>query len=150
MGKILCATRGGEAAIENQKRAIQRAKETGDELIFFFVVNVGFMAYADYALRSDVVTAEMDKMAEFLMAMAVERAEKMDQPASYIVKHGDFVEELKETVREEGITLVVLGRPGDQENAFQITGLRELAQSIAEETGVQVWIPGIEYSAEDD
>jgi nucleotide-binding universal stress UspA family protein len=150
MGKILCATRGGEAAIENQKRAIQRAKETDDELIFFYVVDVEFMAHADYALRSDVVTAEMDKMAEFLMAMAVERAEKMGKEADYIVKHGKFVEELEETVREEDITLVVLGRPGDEESAFQLGGLRELARRIADETGVQVWIPGIEYSAEND
>jgi nucleotide-binding universal stress UspA family protein len=150
MGKILCATRGGEAAIENQKRAIQRAKETGDELIFFYVVDVEFMAHADYALRSDVVTAEMDKMAEFLMAMAVERAEKMGKKADYIVKHGNFTEELKETVREEDITLVVLGRPGDEESAFQIGGLRDLAKSIAEETGVEVWIPGIEIKGESD
>jgi nucleotide-binding universal stress UspA family protein len=150
MGKILCATRGGEAAIENQKRAIRRAKENGDELIFFYVVDVEFMAHADYALRPDVVTAEMDKMAEFLMAMAVERAEKMDKEADYIVKHGNFVEELEATVREEDITLVVLGRPGGEESAFQISGLRDLARSINEATGVEVWIPGIEVKSESD
>ena len=70
MGKILCATRGGEAAVKNQQAAIQRAKESGDELAFFYVVDVEFMAHADYALRSDVVTSEMDKMADFLLAMA--------------------------------------------------------------------------------
>ena len=144
MGKILCATRGGEAAIENQKAAIERAKNTNSDLIFFYVVDVEFMAHADYAIRSDVVTGEMDKMAEFLMLMAVERAEKRGVPASFIVRHGQFGEELKATVVEEGITLVVLGRPGGEESAFALSSLTALAQNVAAETGVDVWIPGVD------
>lgn len=144
MGKILCATRGGEAAIENQKAAIERAKNTNSDLIFFYVVDVEFMAHADYAIRSDVVTGEMDKMAEFLMLMAVERAEKRGVPATYIVRHGVFSEELKDTVVEEGITLVVLGRPGGDESAFALSGLTALAKNITAQTGVDVWIPGVE------
>lgn len=144
MGKILCATRGGEAAVETQKAAIERAIRQDDELIFFYVVNVDFLSHADYALRSDVVTGEMDKMAEFLMAMAVERAEKYDKEASYIVKHGNFVEELKKTIRQQDITLVVLGRPADEDSMFELEGLRRLAQEVADETGADVWIPGIE------
>lgn len=144
MGKILCATRGGEAAIETQKAAIDRAIRQDDELIFFYVVNVDFLSHADYALRSDVITGEMDKMAEFLMAMAVERAEARDKKASYIVKHGNFVEALKETVAEEDVTLVVLGRPADEDSVFELEGLRRLAEDIADDTGADVWIPGIE------
>lgn len=144
MGKILCATRGGEAAIENQKAAIERAKNTNSDLIFFYVVDVEFMAHADYAIRSDVVTGEMDKMAEFLMLMAVERAEKRGIPATYIVRHGVFSEELKDTVVEEGITLVVLGRPRGDESAFALSGLTALAKNITAQTGVDVWIPGVD------
>lgn len=144
MGKILCATRGGEAAIENQKAAIERAKNTNSDLIFFYVVDVEFMAHADYAIRSDVVTGEMDKMAEFLMLMAVERAEKRGVPATYIVRHGVFSEELKDTVVEEGITLVVLGRPRGDESAFALSGLTALAKNITAQTGVDVWIPGVD------
>jgi nucleotide-binding universal stress UspA family protein len=148
MGKILCATRGGEAAIENQKQAIQRALTNDDDLIFFYVVDVEFMAHADYAIRPDIVTGEMDKMAEFLMAMAVERAEKAGQPASFIVRHGNFVEKLKDTIQEQDITLVVLGRPAE-ESAFELQGLRDLASSVAAETGVDVWIPGSEFVGDD-
>jgi hypothetical protein len=86
----------------------------------------------------------MDKMAEFLMVMAVERAEKRDVPASYIVRHGQFGEELKATVVEEGITLVVLGRPVDEDSAFALSSLTALAQNVAAETGVDVWIPGVD------
>ena len=144
MGKILCATRGGEAAIENQKKAIQHAKETGDELIFFYVVDVEFMAHADYALRADVVTGEMDKMADFLLAMAVERAAKEGVETTAIIRHGNFVEKLKDTVASEDITIVMLGRPGEEESAFRLNQLKELANNIEKETGVDVWIPGLE------
>ena len=143
MGKILCATRGGEAAIKNQEAAIKRAKEQADELVFFYVVDVEFMASAHYAVRSDVVTDEMVQMADFLMAMAVERAEKQDVEATYIVRHGKFAEELKATIEEAEITLVILGRPGEGESAFKLAGLQQVAASLEEETEVEVWIPGL-------
>jgi flavin-binding protein dodecin len=144
MGKILCATRGGEAAIKNQEAAIERAREQADELVFFYVVDVEFMASAHYAVRSDVVTEEMVQMADFLMAMAVERAEKRDVDASYVIRHGNFADELKATVDEAGITLVILGRPGEEESAFRLAGLEQFAASLKEETGVEVWIPGLD------
>jgi nucleotide-binding universal stress UspA family protein len=144
MGKILCATRGGEASIRNQNAAIQRAKEGGDELFFFFVVDVEFLAHADYALRSDVVTSEMEKMAHFLMAMAVERAEKQAVKADYIIRHGHFGEELRATVKEQNVSLIILGMPGGEESAFKVAGLQSFAEEVHKDTGVEVWIPGID------
>nr|MBN1229339.1 universal stress protein [Anaerolineae bacterium] len=143
MAKILCATRGGEAAIKNQKAAIARAKENADSIIFFYVVDVEFLAHANYALRSDVVIGEMDNMADFLMTMAVERAEKEGVEASFIVRHGTFAHQLKETILEEEVSLVVLGKP-EEESAFVLAGLQALASSLKKETGVEVWIPGLE------
>src|SRR5690606_39818957 len=64
MGKILCATRGGEAAIETQEAAIRRAIDQNDELIFFYVVDIEFLVHAAYALRSDIVEEEIDKRSE--------------------------------------------------------------------------------------
>jgi nucleotide-binding universal stress UspA family protein len=144
MGKILCATRGGEASVRNQNAAIQRAKEGGDELYFFFVVDVEFLAHADYALRSDVVTSEMEKMAHFLMAMAVERAGKQSVKADYIIRHGHFGEELRATVKEQNVSLIILGMPGGEESAFKVSGLQSFAEEVHKDTGVEVWIPGID------
>ncbi len=149
MGKILCSTRGGEASIRAQEAAIRRAKETGDELIFFYVTDVEFLAYANYALHSDLVASEMDHMAEFLMEVAVERAEKEGVTATYLIRHGHFAEELMKAVQEEGITLVILGQPGEGESTFRLTELQALAQRIREQTGAAVWIPGLDKDAED-
>jgi nucleotide-binding universal stress UspA family protein len=141
MGKILCSTRGGDASVRTQQAAIRRAKESGDELVFFYAFDMEFLAQADFVVRSDVVSEEMDKMADFLMAMAVERAGKEDVEARYIIRHGRLAEALKAAVEEEGATLVVLGRPVDDKSAFQLHGLEKLAESVQAETGVEVWIP---------
>jgi nucleotide-binding universal stress UspA family protein len=141
MGKILCSTRGGDASIRTQEAAIRRAKENKDELVFFYAFDLEFLAQADFVVRSDVVTEEMDKMAHFLMAMAVERAGKEGVEARYVIRHGRFADELKAAIAEEGATLVVLGRPADEKSAFEPRGLKELARSVKEETGVEVWVP---------
>ena len=90
MGKILCATRGGEASFHAQDAAIEQAKNSGDQLVFFYVFDLEFMNQAHYAMRPDVVEDEMDKMAKFLLAMAVERAQKQGVEAMTVIKHGFF------------------------------------------------------------
>jgi nucleotide-binding universal stress UspA family protein len=144
MGKILCSTRGGDASIRTQEAAIRRAKAEGDELVFFYAFDMEFLVQADFVVRSDVVLDEMDKMAHFLMSMAVERAQKEAVEARYVIRHGRFVEELKAAIEEEEATLVVLGRPADDRSAFDPHRLEELAQSVEAETGVKVWIPSFE------
>lgn len=141
MGRILCSTRGGEASVRTQEAAIQRAKESGDDLIFFYVSDLEFLRQANYALRTDVVTEELDKMGDFLTAMAVERAERAGVKSESLVKHGEFLEQLKAAIEEESITTVVLGRPAHEESVFELTALQELAENLQQETGVEVWIP---------
>jgi hypothetical protein len=50
MGKILCATRGGEASYRIQDAAIALAKERGDTLLFLYAESVfelsGLQAFA--------------------------------------------------------------------------------------------------------
>lgn len=135
MGKILCATRGGEASTRTQDAAIGKARETGDELIFIYIYDVEFLALAKYALRSDVVAKELDRMAEFLMTMAVERATERGVDARYTIRQGAFAEELAAAAQEEQATLVILGCP-DEENVFEIEHLRELTERLQAETGI--------------
>ena len=142
MGKMLCATRGGEASIRTQKAAIRRAKGSGDELIFFYAADVEFMAQANYALRPDVVAEEMEKMGEFLLLMAVERSQKQGVEARYVIRRGKFGEQIREAIKEEDATFVVLGRPAEgSKSAFNLDRLQSFADSLKEEMGVEVWIP---------
>jgi nucleotide-binding universal stress UspA family protein len=140
MGKILCATRGGEASYRTQDAAIALAKECGDELLFLFVVDTHFLDRAGHAVRPDVVAEEMSHMGEFLLAMAQERAQRHSVAATYLLRRGEFRDELKATACEEGVDLVVLGQPAGTGSAFAPADLEAFAAEIESETGVDTRI----------
>ena len=102
-----------------------------------FLVDVEFLTKTARAVRPDVVTAEMDKMAEFLLAMAKERADKQGVTADYCLCHGSFREELKNVVQTMDVALVVLGKPAGDESAFALEELESFAAEVQNETGVE-------------
>jgi len=139
MDVILCATRGGEASIQTQQRAIELAKERGAKLIFIFVSDVSFLdSYT--APRVPSMEGEMEHLGEFLLLMAKERAEKAGVEADFIVKKGDFSSALIDAAQEYEASLVILGRPADD----SITTLEyledKLSQHISEETGAEALV----------
>jgi nucleotide-binding universal stress UspA family protein len=140
MGTILCATRGGEASYRSQDAAIALAQERGDGLLFLFVVDIRFLQKAERAVRPDVVTAEMEKMGEFLLAIAQERAQKQGVEARYVLRHGDLRHELKAAASEEAVDLVVLGKSAGTGSAFVPADLEAFAAEIEAETGVKARI----------
>ena len=140
MGKILCATRGGEASYRTQDAAVALAKERGDELLFIFVVDTHFLDKVRRAVRPDVVAEEMCRMGEFLLAMAQERALKQGVAADYTLRRGEFRDELKAAAGEEGVDLVVLGKPEGTGAAFMPAALEAFAVEIEAETGVEARI----------
>ena len=140
MGKILCATRGGEASYRTQNAAIALAQERGDELLFLYVVDIGFLDKTASAVRPDVVATELENLGQFLLLMAQERAEEQNVKASYILRRGDLREELKAAAQLPGVVLVVLGKPAGDESAFVPASLKTFATEIEDETGTPVHI----------
>ncbi|MFZ5915647.1 MAG: universal stress protein [Chloroflexota bacterium] len=140
MGRILCATRGGQASYRNQDAVITLAQERNDHIVFLYVVDTDFLGFTERAVRPDVVATELERMGEFLLAMACERAAKRGVEASYCIRHGKLITALKEAAVEQKATLVALGRPGGDESRFQLASLEKLTAEITEETGVQTRI----------
>lgn len=156
MGKILCATRGGEASYRTRDAAIALAQERGDELLFLYVVDIGFLSKMARAVRPDVVATQMEKMGEFMLDMTRQRAQKQGVEAGFVLRHGDLREELKAAVHEQDVTMVVLGRPAGTASFFVLSGkansetalpggrraglesLHAFAVEIQAETGAQV------------
>lgn len=134
-GKILCAIRGGEGSIPTQEAAITLAHEKGNELVFFYVADINFLADANYALHTDIVEDEIEGMGHFLMDLAIDRAEAAGVEARSIIKHGDFLDELVRTAKAAHATLVVLGRPADN-NQFEQEQLTALAARLEAQTGI--------------
>jgi len=134
---ILCATRGGEASIRTQKRAIEIAKERNAKLMFIFVCDTRFLEQYT-APRVPAMEDEIQKMGEFLLLMEKERAEKAGVEADYTVRMGKFRSSLIEAAKELNVSLVVLGRPADN-NLTTLDYLENrLSPSIKEETGAEV------------
>ena len=120
--------------------------------MFLYVADVEFLNKTARAVRPDLVMTEMEKMGEFLLAMAQERAQKQNVVASYILRHGRLRDELMAAVHEQGITAIVLGKPASNQSAFgppdrtppsggaSLTRLRAFAAEIEAETGVEVFV----------
>ena len=139
MGKILCATRGGEASYRTQDAAIALAKEQGDTLLFLYVVDLHFLDKTAGAGVVDV-EREMVKMGQFLLLMAQERAVEQGVTAEMICHKGQVREGLKSVAHEEKVSLIVLGRPADLESVFQLADLQAFAAEVESETGIETRI----------
>jgi hypothetical protein len=139
MGKILCATRGGEGSYASQDAAVALAKERDDDLIFLIVVDVSFLNQTAAPLVVDV-EARLEKMGHFQLAMAQERAIARGIEAQAVVRRGRLGSELVAAVRDLGISLVVLGRPMSHTAVFEEDALQAFAAALQAETGVEVRI----------
>lgn len=139
MGKILCATRGGEASYRTQDKAIALAKDEGDALVFIYVVDIHFLDKTAAPILVDAEN-EVTKMGKFLLVMAQERAADQGMEAEILLRHGDLLEELVAAATEQEASLILLGRPADTESVFQLAGLEKFAAEIEVQTGVETRI----------
>lgn len=139
MGTILCATRGGEASNRTQDKVIALAKESGDELLFLFVVDLHFL---DKTAAPIVVDVENDiaEMGEFILLMAKERAAKEGVESRILIREGEVIEELEKAAIEEEVSLIVLGSPIGEGSVFKLAELEQLAERIEADTGIKVRI----------
>lgn len=140
MKKILCATRGGEASQKTQDAVIAMAKEEGATILFLYVVDVEFLRLTARGVRPDVVSAEMEHMGEFLLALACERAAAQGVEAEACLRHGSLVAALESAARDEGADAIAFGRPAGPESSFALADLEALAEQIEEDTGIKSYI----------
>jgi nucleotide-binding universal stress UspA family protein len=139
MGKILCATRGGEKSKRTQEKAISLAKERGDTLLFLYVLDLRFLDKTAAPIVVDV-EQEMVKMGEFLLLMAQERAIQQGVDATTISRKGELRAELERVARSEDVSLIVLGRPASDKSVFQLASLEVFADELEAKTGVKTLI----------
>jgi len=137
MGKILCATRGGEDSQRTQEAAIALAKERGDDLVFLYVADASFLDRIAAPVVVDV-ESELDQMGRFQLILAQEQAAEQGVAAEIAIRHGHLRTELAAAAREMGATLVMLGRPQGRTAVFDEADLEEFAAELEERTGVGV------------
>jgi nucleotide-binding universal stress UspA family protein len=139
MGKILCATRGGEGSYQTQDAAVVLAKERGDELLFIYVLDTSFLNQTAAPLVVDI-EARLAKMGRFQLTMAQERAAAQGVQAEVLVRRGRLRAELAAAAQEFDVDLIVLGHPANQGAVFDEAALQSLASSLESKAGVKVLI----------
>lgn len=137
MSLILCATRGGEASIPTQEKAIELAKERELALAFLYVADSSFLNKTAAAVVVDV-DEELTNMGEFLLTMAVERASEHGVTAEPVIRSGVIRDVLPEVARELGATTIVLGRPAGESSRFQESEFEKFREWLKAETDAEV------------
>jgi nucleotide-binding universal stress UspA family protein len=137
MSLVLCATRGGEASIPTQEKAIDLAKEKGLALAFLYVADSSFLNKTAAAVVVDV-DEELVNMGEFLLTMAVERAAEKGVTAELVIRTGVIRDVLPEVSRELGATMIVLGRPAGESSRFQESEFEKFSGWLQNETDATV------------
>jgi nucleotide-binding universal stress UspA family protein len=139
MSGILCAIRGGPASRGPIELGIQLAKQTGERLHFLFVVNLDFLKMTETS-RTQVLSAEMRGLGEFILLTAQATADKSGVIAEGSVRQGDVMEEIVTLAKELEVSHIVLGRPRleEQPSVFTPDRLQSFVRFLEDETGSKV------------
>lgn len=139
MGPIVCATRGGEASIRTQERAITLAKERESELIFLYVVDTSFAGAVSEAM-ADTLADELRRLGKCLLRLAQTRAREQGLQAKVVVRTGEIKLGIEQFLREVDSSTLIVGSPRTDagRQTFDAQGLDSFASEIQEATGAEV------------
>ena len=140
MNTILFPTRGGQTSYSNQDAVIALAKQWDAQLIFLHISNVHFLEKLGYVRHTKIVQNELEDMAEFLLAMACERAEKAGLNAKMVVRQGAFTEAVHNVINEHQVDALVIGAPGSTNAVTTTDFLQSLIQEIRESHQIEVLV----------
>ena len=138
MDKVLCAIRGGEEGYRTQEAAAALAVERGAELVFLVVLETAFLP--EQGSGGLDMRGTLTRMGNSLLFHAAERARHLGVEARGVLREGHPREQIQAAVRDEGASIVVLGRPQGRYDKFSLTSLEDFAAEIAESTGAEVKI----------
>lgn len=141
MGAILCPTRGGEASYATQDYAITLARERSHPLIFLYVSDVRFL-FKGSGAAVGALEETLDDMGEFLLTMALDRAQAQGVSAEYVLKHGSFRNALEDSIGEFNVDTVILGAPTGDDRVTTIEYLNDLMEFLRGELEVEAIIVG--------
>jgi len=146
MSSIVCATRGGEGSRAAQMAAIRRAKETGEPLLFLYIVDPDSLEEKIADSLKEAILAELVWMGESLLRIAQKRANLAHLNTEIKIRRGNVHEEIVRFMKDVEADLLVLGAPrGTTANIFGDDAIERLAEVIRQETAVSVEIVRPDY-----
>jgi hypothetical protein len=146
MNEIVCATRGGEASRAVQMAAIEQAKESGNPLVFLFVVSPDSVVDVESGLE-EAVLEELTWLGKAVLNVAEDRAQGEGMDSEKVIRIGNVRDEICGYLTEHGASLLLLGAPRSATTSiFGDDPVERFASSIHDTTGVDVAVvrPDIE------
>jgi nucleotide-binding universal stress UspA family protein len=139
IGRIVCATRGGEAGRRTQERAISLAKERGVALDFLCVFEPDLANDLNKELAA-AVYAEQRWLGRALLGIARARAKKAGVHAGTEVRFGPVLQTIEAYLRQVGASALVIGAPRVDSTLamFKPSRMEGFAAQVERDTGVEV------------
>lgn len=138
MQAIICATRGGEGSRVAQMAAIREARQTGQPLIFLYVIDPATLGDVDDVLLP-ALHAELNWMGRTLLQVARQRAEAAGLLVRIVIREGQVRAEIDRFLQEANAALLILGAPRHSSSTvFGDDAVEQFAQAIQNTSGVRV------------
>lgn len=138
MGCIVCATRGGEGSRAVQLAAIERAKQSGNDLVFLFVADDNMRERIEDNLQT-AVRDELIWMGNAMLQIAKIRAGARNIDVTLKVRVGKVQDEIERFLQDSQASLLLLGAPrGTTATVFGDDAIEKFAHTIQEDTGIAV------------
>ena len=129
-----------------QMAAIKRAKETGEPLLFLYIVDPDSLEEKISDSLKEAILAELIWMGETLLRIAQKRANLAHLSTEIKIRRGNVHEEIVRFMKDVEADLLVLGAPrGTTANIFGDDAIERLAEVIRQETAVSVEIIRPDY-----
>lgn len=140
MTRIVCATRAGEGSRAVQMAAIREAKETGQHLVFLYIVESRYYESVDEAMRP-FVRGELYWFAKTLLRIAENRAKTAGIIPELVTREGLVQDEITKFVNNSPTSALFLGTPRQHKsNTFDSEAIDRFTLSLQDMTGVPVRI----------
>jgi nucleotide-binding universal stress UspA family protein len=136
-GRILCATRGGQASQPTHLKAIEIALDRNAELLFLYVFDQRAIQQVATPIVINV-SSQMQHMRAFLRNTAQRQATKAGVQARVRVRAGSLREQIQAIANEQKVDLIIMGNPSEKSSLFKREALQALADEIEAETGIEV------------
>jgi nucleotide-binding universal stress UspA family protein len=138
MNEIVCATRGGEGSRAVQMAAIEKAKATGNPLVFLYVVAPDSVVDVEPSLE-EAVLEELEWLGKAVLNVAEDRATREGVESEKVIRTGAVLDEICRFLSEHDAALLLLGAPRSATTAvFGDDPVELFASSIHARTGVDV------------
>ena len=139
-GGILCPVRGGKKSARTVERAFALAEQSGQRLVFLYVVDVDFLGFATVA-RVRLMAEELMETGRFALSILADKARARGiEQIEEITREGKIQTVITQVAAEFDTRVLVIGRPVRTPGipSFAAPDFEKMLAELAETTGMRI------------